>query len=619
MAAHMIPANPKDFDKASHEGDVFNALKKLPDDYYVFHSFSTVGVSSDNVFYERELDFVVASPKKGILTIEVKAGDNIRFDGRTWRYSSGTAMKHGGPYKQAATAKRALSNKFTNHPDERIRELYGKTKFMHAVFFPQMTTAQMEAMSGLPEDADIRMTLCAEELINPTKKIAELFSATIPGLKVNTTETHLSDEDFQLILDEVLCPHFNLIPSPQAKTIAIDERMNQLLREQYMILDFLDEQETAVINGAAGTGKTMIAVEKARRHSMNGDAVLFLCYNRLLCEKLIEDHKNNESKAYRKQFANVEFMTISRLAKRVTGDFKNYSGLYEWLEECIDKKHELGFKHIIVDEGQDFGLVDSDLSEEHGTSLENTSIIDALQEAALENGGTFYLFYDKYQMIQGSSSDEYELPYCIENSDCRLTLHKNCRNTKEIARTSVTPLRDKKNKIVKANVSCSWEEPVKPCIHVVDDTEGYVTALDSVLDHLEEVGAKEVIILTPGKMDHSAIYSQLRFSADQSDGYAYYVHNEKEYKVTTCKKFKGLEAEAIVMLDLDKDSFVGKKGLEFYVGTSRARHYLDLICNITGEDYYELAHSLDENAPKRDDVVRMKKILSDIFAANFES
>lgn len=616
--AHMIPAQPKEFDERSHEGDVFNALKKLPDDYYVFHSFSTVGVSSDNVFYERELDFVVASPKKGILAIEVKAGDNIHFDGRTWRYSSGTAMKHGGPYKQAATAKRALSNKFTNHSDERIRDLYEKTKFMHAVFFPQMTTAQMEAMSGLPEDADIRITLCAEELVNPTKKIAELFSVTIPGLRVNTTETHLSDEDFQLILDEVLCPHFNLIPSPQAKTIAIDERMNQLLREQYMILDFLEEQETAVINGAAGTGKTMIAVEKARRHSMNGDAVLFLCYNRLLCEKLIEDHKNNDSKAYRKQFANVEFMTISRLAKRVTGDFKNYSGLYEWLLECVDKKHELGFKHIIVDEGQDFGLVDSDLSEEHGTSSENTSIIDALQEAAIENGGTFYLFYDKYQMIQGSSSDEYELPYCIENSDCRLTLHKNCRNTKEIARTSVTPLRDKKNKVVKANVSCSWEEPVKPCIHVVEEQEGYVSALDSVLDHLEELEAKEVIILTPGAIEYSAIYDQLRFSADKSDGYAYYIHNEKEYKITTCKKFKGLEAEAIIMIDLDKDSFVGKKGLEFYVGTSRARHYLDLICNITGEDYYEIAHSLDENAPKRDDVVRMKRILADIFAANFE-
>ena len=48
--AHMIPEQPKEFDERSHEGDVFNALKKLPEDYYVFHSFSTVGVSSDNVF-----------------------------------------------------------------------------------------------------------------------------------------------------------------------------------------------------------------------------------------------------------------------------------------------------------------------------------------------------------------------------------------------------------------------------------------------------------------------------------------------------------------------------------------------------------------------------------------
>lgn len=168
----MIPATPKEFDERSHEGDVFNALKKLPDDYYVFHSVSTVGVTDDNVFYERELDFVVANPKKGILAIEVKAGNNIKFDGRTWRYSSGGAMSHGGPYNQAATAKRALSNKFTSHSDERIRALYSKTKFMHAVFFPEMTAEQMKAMNGLPEDADIRITMCAEKLVNLTKKIA---------------------------------------------------------------------------------------------------------------------------------------------------------------------------------------------------------------------------------------------------------------------------------------------------------------------------------------------------------------------------------------------------------------------------------------------------------------
>lgn len=129
---------------------------------------------------------------------------------------------------------------------------------------------------------------------------------------------------------------------------------------------------------------------------------------------------------------------------------------------------------------------------------------------------------------------------------------------------------------------------------------------------------KDVIILTPGIFEYSAIHDDMRFSADPQDGYAYYQHGEVEYKVTTCIRFKGLEAEAIVMIDLNKDSFVGQKGLEFYVGTSRAKHFLDLICEVESTDYYDVAHSLDPNAPKRDDPIRMKRILADIFAASIE-
>lgn len=614
--AHMIPAIPKEFDERSKEGFVFNSLKNLPDDYYVFHSVSTVGVTANNDFYEREIDFVVASHKKGIVAIEVKAGNNIKYANRTWRYSSGRPMSHGGPYHQAATAKRALMNKLIDHRDERIREILKKCKFMHAVCFPDMTIEKMNELSGLPEEADLRITICADDLANPSKKFADMFSVVLPSERHNTTENKMTEEEFQLVLDEVLCPHFNLIPSPQAKTIALNERMNQLLREQYVLLDFLEEQESAVINGAAGTGKTMVAVEKARRHSMNGEKVLFLCYNRMLCEKLIEDNKNNASKAYRKQFENVDFMTISRLAKQVTGDFTDFDGLYEWLLECIDRSKDLGYKHIIVDEGQDFGLIDSEVASEHGTGRENTSIIDALQEATHENGGTFYLFYDKYQMVQGGAGVEYILPDCIENADCRLTLHRNCRNTKEIARTSITPLKNKKNKAVKTNVAGTWEVAVKPTFHIVN--ENSESKLREILMRLDEHGVDDIVILTPGIFEYSAIFSKLQFSADTRDGFAYYSFNGKEYKVTTCIRFKGLEADAIIMLDLNKASFVGKKGLEFYVGTSRAKHRLDLICNLSAEEYYEVVHEIDPNAPKRDDPARMKRILADVFAAKIE-
>ena len=46
------------------------------------------------------------------------------------------------------------------------------------------------------------------------------------------------------------------------------------------------------------------------------------------------------------------------------------------------------------------------------------------------------MFYDKLQLIQGFS-----IPKFIEKADCRLTLYKNCRNTKKIAETSFKPLR----------------------------------------------------------------------------------------------------------------------------------------------------------------------------------
>ena len=55
--AHMIPPEPKDFDKKSDEGVVFEALKKLSDDYYVFHSVLVNGVVN-NELIEREIDFV---------------------------------------------------------------------------------------------------------------------------------------------------------------------------------------------------------------------------------------------------------------------------------------------------------------------------------------------------------------------------------------------------------------------------------------------------------------------------------------------------------------------------------------------------------------------------------
>lgn len=607
----MIPSKPKDFDARSREGDVFRALSKLSDDYYVFHSVSET-VVSENQLFEREIDFVIANRKKGILCLEVKAGANIRYENRTWKYSSGIPMSHGGPYNQIATAKRALIDKIKTHNNDEVRELIRKCKVIHGVFFVDVSKASFLSFNGLPEDADERITLFAEDLINPARKINEIFSISFPWEKFSEDETKLSEEEFKLLLDSVLCPHFNLIPSPKVKDIIANEAMNQLLKEQYKILDFLDDQDVAVINGAAGTGKTMVAVEKARRHSVNGESVLFLCYNKMLCDNLVKTHKNNPDKYYSRYFKNVDFMTISKLAKKVTGNHTDFSGLNDWLYDCLGDFEKFGYKHIIVDEGQDFGLIDSEIDKV--TAENNCSIIDNLMMIAQENGGTFYLFYDKYQMIQGSNNSDYKLPECIENSDCRLTLHHNCRNTNEIAKTSVTTLKDKKDKAIKPVTACSWEEPIKPSMWVIDSPDKTITLLNSVLDRYIEDDISDIVILTPGVEDYSAIAEYIEFNFES--GFWEYVYKDLIIKFTTCKKFKGLEAQAIIVIDLNKDSFDGKNGMQFYVGTSRARNRLELICMLSEEDFFTVAKTVSPNSPNTSNTLRMKMIFSNAFGIN---
>ena len=56
--AIMIPEKHRDFDPASQEGLIFDALALLPEDYYVFHSFRITD-TRDGTFRESETDFVI--------------------------------------------------------------------------------------------------------------------------------------------------------------------------------------------------------------------------------------------------------------------------------------------------------------------------------------------------------------------------------------------------------------------------------------------------------------------------------------------------------------------------------------------------------------------------------
>ena len=87
-----------------------------------------------------------------------------------------------------------------------------------------------------------------------------------------------------------LNPYFKLVPVQKWDIEVREELFLRLTKEQSILLDFLEEQDRAVIGGGAGTGKTILAAEHARRLSGEANKVLFLVYNSLLRKNISEEH-----------------------------------------------------------------------------------------------------------------------------------------------------------------------------------------------------------------------------------------------------------------------------------------------------------------------------------------
>ena len=167
------------------------------------------------------------------------------------------------------------------------------------------------------------------------------------------------------------------------------EQLLRLTEAQTLLLDSLAEFPRAAIKGAAGTGKTVLAMEKARRMALAGRRVLLLCFNRPLAAHLASEADGAFTVETFHDFC-------GRLAQRAKRPFSPPKGdkaqrffekdapklLLKALKKCPDERYDA----VVVDEAQDFlpdwwrGI-----------------------DAALKEGGerTLYAFYDPNQNIFG--------------------------------------------------------------------------------------------------------------------------------------------------------------------------------------------------------------------------
>ena len=532
--AIMIPNSPHKFEPASQEGIMFEALRLLPDEYYVFHSFRITRIV-DNTIYESETDFVVFNRKLGVLCIEAKSG-KVNYKQGYWYYSNGVPMHNGGPFVQASTNKYKMIHFIEK---SKYSVILNKCKFLHAVWFPSITEADLITMQ-LPSEADKNLVMTKEALVNPLDYINRIFSTRLP----NGIETNLSETEEKRIIREVFCPQFNVFPAASFENDLKKVVFHRLLKEQSGILNYLSEQRSAVINGAAGTGKTMIAVEKSLRHAMLGEKVLFLCYNNQLKTYLFENYKHE----------NIDFYTIAGLAcKLCNTSVPDYNMFGSFLDDMY-LSESFPYQHVVVDEGQDFGM----------DSIDETNLLEKMKLIIMDTTerGTFYVFYDKLQMIQSS-----HIPNYIEEAECKLTLYKNCRNTENIATTSLRPVTVKKPLLLEG---CIKGAPAN--IYFCSSLDSIVAQMDRTIEGLKAEGLSDIIILTCKTETDSVLSSMCKNGT-----------YKQKYRFTTCRKFKGLEADAVILIDVDDSSFNSNNALIFYVGSSRARLRLHIMTQLSDE------------------------------------
>ena len=527
MAVFIPNVKPEDFNNSFGEMKVYESLRSLNDQYTVFYSLSWVGVNEHRTI--GEADFVIAHPSKGILVIEVKSG-GIEYKYGEWLQTNTKtgAQKRISPFEQARKSQFELLDRLSNSIHD-----FRLPMMCYCAWFPSI---EKDRIGTFPPESPSEITLDINSLDNAEKAINSVFEYWAKKYRQNS----LDISQFQRVVS-VLCPHFNVVPKLRTKIEEMDDAYIHLTRQQASILDFLEEQKTAVIHGLAGTGKTVIAVEKAKRLAAQNQQVLFLCFNSFLRDAL----KANNN------IPNVSFHNAHSLAFEIMGHSDApiecvLSEFEDFLDVVFDEDN-WEYTNIIVDEGQDL----------------DDRLLNRLYKLIKLKNGCFYVFYDRNQFIMKN-----ELPRWIDEAECRLVLHKNCRNTAEIFKTSCS---------IMGLDSVSFndvhgETPAVKFYNTQDEVEKIISEfLKRVVD--EGLDMSDVAILTAKTINTSWINLNKEYSGRKLST------REEEGKVlfTTIRKFKGLEAEAVLIVDVQMSLLADSENRRLlYTGASRAKNLLNI-------------------------------------------
>ncbi|WP_242333367.1 nuclease-related domain-containing DEAD/DEAH box helicase [Anaeromyxobacter sp. SG66] len=239
------------------EAAVWKALRTgLPKGWTAWHSLRLRDGSS----WLGEGDFVVADPRRGVLVLEVKGGDITVHDGR-WFSRSQPLDKP--PLHQALGFVKLLQRRLAAHSCQ-------APAIGAAVCFPD---TEFERPPG--EDMLAGVVVGKAQLPWIGEALPTLFERAIAP-RVDEVGSWIDRiHDFW---GETWVPALTL----GMRANALGEDRFALTEAQLDVLDGLAENERVLVQGGAGSGKTLLAAEAARREAAAGRRVLLLCFTRPL-------------------------------------------------------------------------------------------------------------------------------------------------------------------------------------------------------------------------------------------------------------------------------------------------------------------------------------------------
>lgn len=533
------------------EVKVYEAIRQgLPDDYYVFSQVAWILKNEKQQAKDGETDFVICHPNYGYLCIEVKGG-GIMFEavGEKWFSIDHLNQKNSikNPIEQAKKAKYSILEKLKENP---LWKAQGNKKINigHAVFFPDIK----EAAEFVRPDIDEVLIGTCNNLTAIKKWIDQCFAF---WQKDDKSTTPIGTQGIQIFRD-IFAKSFTieLLTSTHIDT---EEKIRvKLTDQQVKVLDSLRKKRRQVISGGAGTGKTVIAVEKAKRLANEGFKTLLVCYNRPLANYLKMICENIENLDV-KSFHQLCIYSIEK-ANKISGRNllleakKTYPGMDEFdvqlpaaFTDSLDIVTDR-YDAIVCDEGQDF-------REEFWVPLEFM--------LADDNNSPFYIFYDDNQNLYSRVST-----FPIDDTDTFYLL-KNCRNTIQIHKAAYKYY---KGEAVEHSNIDGKELEYEAGINIEKQAVKIHSRILNLLD--EKVDANKIVILIADAI-HKNNYIEALKSHPLPKGIILTVEEETRTDgilITTVNRFKGLESEIAFLWGLnfiDIDEFRE----QVYVGISRAK------------------------------------------------